>query len=185
MKFKVTLKDFFEENKDRAADVLFRGLSDGKILSEICKYVCLTWDYYSPLHENPINMRQRQAVRFIYPNITEEEISQWLKLHAELIKKVKERFKEFQYDLECESYLILVDELENINREKKRKTKTDIDDAIKFAKELPKILATKRELEVLLKYRLQMLEEDKNMGKEVNAIDRMHNNNREKLMNED
>jgi hypothetical protein len=190
MKFIVTAKDFFEDNKDRGVEVVFADAykkAESSLYSDICKYVCFVWDHYSPFHEMETSTRQRAVLTKLFPKKTEDEKSSWMSYHKTNIGKIKEIFLEFQkrdstgQDLECKAYFSLCKSLDLLSG-KLNDPKTDIEDRLKISKELPKLIKEKRDLEVILKYRLKMLEEEKNLGKEFSRIDKMHNSNRDKIL---
>lgn len=180
MKFKVTKKDFYEDNQDNGAEYIF--IINGKTTpSDVCKFVTLVYDYYSPYHESDSSTRIRSVIRHLYPKFNNTDITDWQRQNRESIQPAKENYLEIQKgDVEVKAYNGLVFQLGRIAKAM-HDSSLDIDSAMKYAKEMPIIVTKKRELEVKLKYRLQMLEEDKH-NKDVSAIDRYHIANAKKMM---
>ena len=185
MKFKVTQKDFFEDNEDRGAALLFPGIP-----SEVCKFVVLTWDYFSPFHEMPLEQRQKMCFRVIFPMTDSkkegQELGKWRDRYSIEIGTARKLYIEIQYDVEYEVYRGILSQLDILSKKMLDVTRPlDLDDSVKISEKITKLITEKRKLEVLLKYRLQRDESDQNMGKEISSLDRFHINNQKKLMNND
>ena len=182
MKFKVTKKDFFEANEDRGAEILFDGFS-----SDVCKFVTLVYDYFSPLHEMPIDIRKKHALRKVLPNISEAKLGRWIATDNSVeIHNATKLYKELQYDDEYECYIGIKTQLELLSQKMKDTQKRlDTDESLKISSAIPKIVKDKRDMEKMLKYRIEMLDSEKTLGKNVSALDRYHINNQKKLMEEE
>ena len=117
-------------------------------------------------------------------------MSEWQRCHGMELAQNKKIYLKLQktdskgMDNECRAYFALCSTIDRFSKAVEGGT-LEFEDAIKYTKEIPKLIQSKRELEVILKYRLQGLEEEKNLGKEISTIDRIHNENRAEVMKED
>jgi hypothetical protein len=182
MKFKITKRDFFEDNEDRGAELVFPGFS-----SDVCKFVTLVYDYFSPLHEMPLEIRKKHALRKVMPNVSEAKIGRWITIDFAIeIQKAVKIYKEIQYDDEYECYIGIKTQLELLSvKMKDTNKKLDTEESLKISNAIPKIVKEKRDMEKMLKYRIEMLDSEKTLGKDVSAIDRYHIMNQKRLMEED
>lgn len=157
MVFKVEKdKDFFESNPTVAAFEWFP-----KCSSREAKWICLVFDYKTPLRNIPMDQRKEVAAKmsgFLMEKDTGRPDKNARNVIAGKIEKVNkaiEELMEIQYDEEQEMLIAYKEQISQALELLKKKDKSEKEWGIcdKLNKTLPNLLAVKRELETTLGFR--------------------------------
>jgi len=157
MLFKITEGDFFEDNPDAISIPEFSFCN-----SKEMKWVCMVFDYKSPIRQMPIDKRMVKAAYVAgYKNVPDNAGKNY-QISPKLSRAISV-YKEIQFDEDQENLLAYNSQLSQYREllTKREKSDKEIDQSLKIMKEMPTLQAKRKELISILDLRDEIVIEEK------------------------
>lgn len=155
MIFRLSDKEFFKDNPEAKSIDSFLKLGDQGM-----KYICLVYGYNSPLRKMDMTERKKKAVHNCgfkptpkgRPSKLQTDL---MEVRGLLVKKALAEYMEIQFDADRDLLLAYDEQVDEFKALMRSKDKSDkqLDQALKIAEKLPKLLETRKQLREILDVR--------------------------------
>lgn len=155
MIFRLSDKEFFKDNPEAKSIKQFLDLGDQGM-----KYMCLVYGYNSPLRKMEMIDRKHKAVANCgfkptpkgRPSKLQTDL---MEMRSSIVKKAYTEYMELQFDADRDllsAYDEQINEFKCLMRNREKSDK-QLDQALKIAEKLPKLLETRKQIQDILEVR--------------------------------